>query len=65
MTEGELAEMVAELMLGNLGDPLRFCELHGWQVIGLDLGEVEIYTRDDGAFRLSVHKIESLPLTPR
>lgn len=58
MTEAEFAETVAELMAGNLGDAGRFCELQGWEVIGLDTGEIEIRTRHDGSFRLIVERFE-------
>jgi hypothetical protein len=54
MDEGELAETVAMLLNGELGDPARYVELHGWTVVGLDIGEIEIKTRNDGAYRLSV-----------
>jgi hypothetical protein len=51
---GEFAEMVAMLLRGELGDPARYVELHGWDVIALDIGEIEIRSRTQGAFRLAV-----------
>lgn len=58
MDTGEFADTVAELLNGRLGDPARYLELHGWEVTGLDIGEVEIVTRDDGHYRLTVEIVE-------
>ena len=57
MDAGEFAETVAMLLNGQLGDPGRYLELHGWEVVGLDIGEINIATQE-GDYRLVVERIE-------
>lgn len=56
ITEGEFAETVGMLLHGQLGDPAKYIGMHGWEVVALDIGEIEITTRD-GKWRLVVAKI--------
>lgn len=55
MSDGEFAEDLAAVM-NRLME--RHCELHGWEIIGLDTGEIEIRTQHDGNFRLTVQSFE-------
>jgi hypothetical protein len=57
MDEGEFAETIAMILNGQLGDAGRYVELHGWEVTGLDIGEIEIVTKQDGTYRLSVEMV--------
>lgn len=52
---GEFAETVASMLRGEFGD--RHAQLHGWEIVGLDIGEVEIRTRTLGNFRLTVQPL--------
>lgn len=52
MDIGDFAIEVAELL-----DHTEFVKNHGWEILGLDTGEIEITTGDGERFRLTVSEI--------